>query len=331
MALPSHLRQFAAPIPVLDKGSITLLDVMGDDHAVLQAARTSTGAGLGTHVFEDTDSGSRRCRLCGVLWTEHLDRDGEPRDLHDPRYCGPADRKLLRYLLRNRHATPFEACQIKIHVRLPIFVERQWARHRAAGFNEISARYTQLPSDYYVPAAGRLARQSSTNRQGSGQPFSATKAAEIRQSMTLDASKVYASYQHYLDEDLTREVARVNLPLSMYTEKVWWTSLRMLLHFLGLRKNPHAQWEIQQYAEVLWTIVEAWCPWTAEAFVDYILDAHTFSRQEMELLRALLVEADVSGPQYDEGLRAVWRGRFAEHSVETQRERKAFLVALGLL
>lgn len=289
--LPERLQRWATPTKVLDHGSITLMDIMGDDAdaAVLQAARTSTGAS-----------------------------SKSPED----------NRRLLRYLFRHRHATPFEACQIKIHVKLPIFVERQWVRHRASGLNEASARYSILPDEQYIPDPSvRPMAQSRSNKQGS-------EDGDVDARAFVDTLREYSQdqYQQYLNEadaGIAKEVARLHMTVGQYTEKVWWCNLRMLLHFLGLRKHPHAQWEIRQYADVIWNIVEDWAPWTAEAFRDYELEAHTFSRQEMELLRAWLTHPDafVAGAPTALGRRSM----ADEHDLGTPRERKAFWAALGLL
>ena len=277
-------------IPVLDHGFIRLVDVMGSptaDLAVLEAARTSTAA---------ESKGAE------------------------------ADRNLIRYLMRNKHATPFEACNIKLHVKLPIFVERQWVRHRASWLNEMSARYQPLPAEYYVPDASRVQLQSTDNRQGSGDAASDLVVSTYLDTMAADQKQGHRHYQAHLEDGISREIARIHLPLGTYTEKIWGTSLRMLLHFLGLRKHPHAQWEIRQYADVIWQIVEDWAPLTAEAFEDYTLGSHTFSRQEMDALRDIL-EAIPGGP-----VKPVVRKALAsQFNLGSVRERKAFWSALGLL
>lgn len=293
------LAKWGEPVQVLDHGVVQLLDVMGGDQAVLQAARTSTSA---------ASKGSE------------------------------ADRKLIRYLMRHRHATPFEACNIKLYVKLPIFAERQWVRHRAAWLNEVSARYTQLPEEVYVPdPAVRPMAQSKANRQGSAGGLG--EAVESHFCVSLEASSLdaFGNYQLALDDGVAKEIARCFLPVNTYTAKVWGTSLRMALHFLGLRADPHAQWEIRQYAAVICDILQDWVPWTYEAFCDYQLNAHTFSAQEMGALQEVVSEWMTH--EYGEG----WQiecpeaarsglgrllGRF---DVETKRERAAFLRALGLL
>ena len=286
------LEKWNTKTPVLDHGFIRLADVMGSptaDLAVLEAARTSTAA----------------------------ESKGEE-----------ADRSLIRYLLRNKHATPFEAAVIKLHVKLPIFVERQWVRHRASGHNEVSARYQPLPSEYYVPSAERVQLQSTDNRQGSGGEAPSETVEAFRESMWTGQRIMHEHYQDYLDSGISREIARIHLPVGTYTEKVWWCNLRMLLHFLGLRKHEHAQWEIRQYADVIWDIVTDWAPMTAEAFEDYTLGAHTFSRQEMACLKEVMRDgSDGTGPPTPRGRKAL----ADKHNLGSLRERKAFWKALEMI
>lgn len=299
------LAAFAEPIPVLDHGFVELLDVMGDDMAILQAARTSTR--------REASSGNPT-----------------------------ADRNLLRYLFRHDHATPFESCRVKLRVKLPIFVERQWVRHRASGLNEVSARYTQLPCEFYVPdVTQRPMAQSTTNRQGSEVgTLTDWQVNTFVQRLTHTCTEAYREYEAAVAAGVALEIARAMLPVNFYTLKVWWCDLRMLLHFLALRMDPHAQWEIRQYADAVARLVEPWVPWTWEAFVDYRLEAVTFSRQEMAVLRGV-----VRGLVFSEQVRAAgarnwpqervfserdfWRDLFPADL--TQRERKAFLSALGRL
>jgi thymidylate synthase (FAD) len=277
------LAKYSEPIPVLDHGFIQLIDVMGDDAAVLQAARTSTNA--------------------------------ESKGPH-------ADRRLLRYLFKHRHATPFEAANIKVLVRLPIFVERQWVRHRASWLNEVSARYTTLPEEYYIPETERVQRQSRRNKQGSADPLPVDQANHIRSNMDAVSRDAFKHYGWVNEQGVAKELARINLPVSTYTQKVWGTSLRMLLHFLGLRQDPHAQWEIRQYANVLADILEDWTPWTAEAFLDYQLEAKTFSRMEMLILREMVEDFDAEYIEYIKNR--------ADEEGMTPREKREFLTALRL-
>lgn len=321
--LPEHLTKWSTPTPVLDHGSITLLDVMGDhaDVAVLQAARTSTGSGMAEHKVKELDeSGGGYCTVCNgyvaIATTQ----------------CRAANRNLIRYLLRNHHATPFEAAQFKVHVVLPIFVERQWARHCAAGFNEVSARYTQLPKEWYIPTRERVQAQSTDNRQGSGGALHVDVVDAFRKGLNNNCRESYGRYEAALAAGVTRELARLELHVNHYTEKVWWVNLRMLLHLLALRKHEHAQWEIRQYADAMWLMVKDWAPWTAEAFEDYTLGAHTFSRQEMALLREMMNSHRIASIGDTDRLVKMYQKQRADvHDLGTIRERKAFWKTLGLL
>ncbi len=254
-ALEERLHQ---PIPCLDHGFVRVVDYMGDDAAVVQAARVSYG------------KGTRKLR---------------------------EDRGLIRYLMRHRHTTPFEMCELKLHVKLPIFVARQWIRHRTASVNEISGRYSVLDSEFYTPVPADLAVQSASNRQGRGQELSAERAAEVLGILRGDALRAYDSYSQLMEQyDLARELARLNLTLSTYTQWYWKIDLHNLLHFLSLRLHPHAQREFQVYAQAMADIVAAWVPATWEAFEDYRLGAFTLSRQGVEVLRAALAGQPVDQP-----------------------------------
>lgn len=237
------------PFGVLDHGFIRVVDYMGDEAAICQAARVSYGKGTKT-VNED--------------------------------------RGLLRYLLSHWHTTPFEMCEIKLHVKLPIFVARQWIRHRTANVNEYSARYSILKSEFYLPEHRHLAPQSTSNKQGREGEYSTAETDRIRRRMAMQHDAAYACYADLIDEDgfeLARESARAVLPLSTYTEWYWKVDLHNLLHFLRLRADPHAQYEIRAYAEVICNLVEAWLPNVWEAFVDYQLESVTLSRMEVERLK----------------------------------------------
>ncbi len=208
------------PLPVLDHGFVRIVDYMGDDAAVVQAARVSYGRGT-RRVSEDQG--------------------------------------LINYLMRHRHTTPFEMCEIKYHVKLPIFVARQWIRHRTANVNEYSARYSILDKEFYVPAPDHLAAQATTNRQGRGEVLDGEAAQHILTLLRGDAERAYAGYADLLNEDgaadparpaLARELARINLTLGFYTQWYWKTDLHNLMHFLSLRADPHAQYEIRAYAEL---------------------------------------------------------------------------------
>ena len=260
-------------IPVLDHGFVRVIDYMGDDAAVVQAARVSYGRG------------TRKAN---------------------------EDAGLIRYLMRHRHSTPFEMCEIKYHVKLPIFVARQWIRHRTANVNEYSARYSVLDREFYLPAPEHLAAQSEVNRQGRGAVLEGADASRVLDLLREDATR---TYDHYLDmlneaEDgsprdparagLARELARMNLTLNTYTQWYWKTDLHNLLHFLSLRADPHAQYEIRVYAEAMLRTVEAWVPVSYAAFRDYRLGAATLSAQMLAVIRRRLAGEAVS--QADSGL-----------------------------
>jgi len=249
--------------PVLDHGMIRVVDYMGNDEAIVQAARVSYGAGTTT-----------------------------PSD----------DRSLIRYLMSHSHSTPFEMCEIKLHVKLPIFVARQWIRHRTANVNEYSARYSILDREFYFPAVGDIAKQSQTNKQGREEGMDLDlddlSAEEIRAILMHDANRAYDSYEELVDEDgygLARELARMNLPTNIYTQWYWKVDLHNLFHFLRLRADSHAQMEIRVYAEIICDIVRQWCPFAYEAFEDYVLNAVRFSAMEIEAIRRKLDGKSVAG------------------------------------
>jgi thymidylate synthase (FAD) len=244
-------------VPVLDHGFVRVIDYMGDDAAVVQAARVSYGRGT-RRVSEDEG--------------------------------------LIRYLMRHRHSTPFEMCEIKYHVKLPIFVARQWIRHRTANVNEYSARYSILDREFYLPAPEHLAAQSEANRQGRGETLDGDEAAEVLHLLRRDSEQTYATYARLLNEEdadparrgLARELARMNLTLNTYTQWYWKTDLHNLLGFLSLRADAHAQYEIRAYADAMLRSVEAWVPMTCRAFRDYRLGAATFSASMLAVLRRML-------------------------------------------
>jgi thymidylate synthase (FAD) len=242
--------------PVLDHGFIRVIDYMGDDAAIEQAARVSYAAG------------TRRV--------------SETRD-------------LLRYLMRHRHSTPFEMCEIKFHIRLPIFVARQWIRHRTANVNEHSARYSEMPDQFHIPAAKDLAQQSATNLQGRGEPLSVEDVAAVLRILYADARRCHDDYQTLMNKHhLSRELARINLPIGAYTEWFWKIDLHNLFHFLSLRADHHAQWEIRQYADVMLDIVQQWVPIATEAFDDYRRNAVTLSAQAAAVMRRRLAGETVT-------------------------------------
>ncbi len=256
-------------LPVLDHGFVRVIDYMGDDAAVVQAARVSYGRGT-RKVSEDSG--------------------------------------LIRYLMRHRHSTPFEMCEIKYHVKLPIFVARQWIRHRTANVNEISARYSILDREFYLPAPEHLAAQSSVNRQGRGDLLEGDDARRVLDMLRADAMQTYDHYAEMLNENadgepldptrqgLARELARMNLTLNTYTQWYWKTDLHNLLGFLSLRADSHAQYEIRVYAEAMLESVKAWVPACHAAFVDFRLGAVTFSAPMLAVVKRMLAGEAVEQP-----------------------------------
>lgn len=254
------------PMPVLDHGFIRLVDYMGDDAAVVQAARVSYGRG------------TRRLQ---------------------------EDRGLIRYLMRHWHTTPFEMCELKLHVKLPIFVARQWIRHRTANVNEYSARYSILDKEFYIPEAGDIAGQSTANKQGRTTLLGPEAAHQVRELLRDDSERAYRHYLWLLNEGsedagagerpeelgsvgVSRELARIGLGLNTYTQWYWKTDLHNLLRFLRLRADPHAQYEIRAYAEAILSLVERWVPLTYEAFLEYQLGAFSLSATALEVVRRMI-------------------------------------------
>lgn len=235
---------------VLDKGFVRLIDVMGDDSAIVQAARVSYGEGTKT-VRED--------------------------------------RGLIRYLMRHRHTSPFEMVEFKFHVKLPIFVARQWIRHRTANVNEYSGRYSVIRDEFYVPDVQEIRTQSQINKQGrSDEIITEEIAKEIAKKIENTQSYLYSEYQDFLNNNVARELSRINLPLSTYTEWYWKIDLHNLFHFLKLRLDRTAQFEIRKYAEVMANLVKLFVPLSYEAFEDYILNSLTFSKNELIFLRKMI-------------------------------------------
>ena len=260
------------PFPVLDHGFVRVVDYMGDDGAIVQAARVSYGRG-----------------------TKAVSQD----------------RGLINYLMRHWHTTPFEMCEIKFHVKLPIFVARQWIRHRTANVNEYSARYSILDREFYLPAPEHLAAQSNANRQGRETILSGDEARHVMALLRGDAMQTYDHYEEMLNEGadgqprdplrlgLARELARMNLTLNTYTQWYWKTDLHNLFHFLRLRADHHAQYEIRAYAEVMLDLTERWVPLATAAFREYRLNAVQLSATAMRAVRRMLagevVTQDSSG------------------------------------
>ena len=267
------------PLPVLDHGFVRIIDYMGDDAAIVQAARVSYGKGT-TKVSDDAG--------------------------------------LLNYLLRHRHSTPFEMCEIKYHIKLPIFIARQWIRHRTANVNEYSARYSVLDREFYIPDQVNLATQSKSNRQGRGEVLEGKEAAAVLDLLRDDAENNYNHYVEMLNEDesgqiidetrdgLSRELARMNLTLNTYTQWYWKIDLHNLLHFLSLRADEHAQYEIRVYAEAIMETVKRWCPITYDAFIDHRINSVTLSGKAIQVIKKMI--DGVSIDQEESGLsKREWR------------------------
>jgi thymidylate synthase (FAD) len=258
------------PIPLLDHGFVRVIDYMGDDGAVVQAARVSYGKGT-KKVSED--------------------------------------RGLIHYLMRHRHTTPFEMCEIKYHVKLPIFVARQWIRHRTANVNEYSARYSILDNEFYLPAPEQIAAQSRSNRQGRGEVLSPAEQQRVLDLLREDALRSYRDYTVLLNQDeagnvidparqgLARELARMNLTLNFYTQWYWKTDLHNLLNFLSLRADAHAQYEIRVYADAMIETLERWVPMTAEAFRQYRLGGANLSASALAVVKRMLAGESVTQPE----------------------------------
>jgi thymidylate synthase (FAD) len=252
-------------VPLLDHGFVRVVDYMGDDAAIVQAARVSYGAG-----------------------TKSVNND----------------RGLIRYLMRHRHTTPFEMCEIKLHVKLPIFVARQWIRHRTANVNEYSARYSVLDREFYIPAPEQLAEQSSNNKQGRDRVLTADESQRVLDLLRRDSAQCYETYHDLLndrgdgervreeDPQLARELARINLNLNYYTQWYWKIDLHNLFHFLSLRMHAHAQYEIRVYSEAIADLVKGWVPSAYEAFADYRLGGAFFSQEEAAIISACMKGAD---------------------------------------
>lgn len=241
---------------VLDHGFVRLVDYMGSDAAIVQAARVSYGEGT-KKVSED--------------------------------------RALIRYLMRRRHTSPFEMVEFKFHVKLPIFVARQWIRHRTANVNEYSGRYSVMKEEFYIPEAKDIRFQSTVNKQSRSEE---EVPDELKQRFIEFLQKTHAAsyeeYQRLIDEGLARELARIGLPLSLYTEWYWKIDLHNLFHFLRLRLDPHAQLEIRQYAHVMADMVKVVCPLAYEAFMDYSFNALSFSGPELKVLKAHLSDLSLT-------------------------------------
>ncbi len=258
------------PMPVLDHGFVRVIDYMGTDSAIVQAARVSYGKG-----------------------TKKVNEDAG----------------LINYLLRHRHTTPFEMCEIKFHIKLPIFIARQWIRHRTANVNEYSGRYSIMDKEFYIPAPEQLASQSRLNHQGRGDVLEGAEAHRVLQLLKQDATQVYSHYEEMLNMDadenilnenksgLARELARMNLSLNYYTQWYWKIDLHNLLHFLALRADSHAQYEIRVYAEAMLEVLKAWVPITYAAFMDYRIGGANLSAKGLAIVKRMLAGEQVSQEQ----------------------------------
>lgn len=254
-------------IPVLNYGFIRVVDYMGDDAAIVQAARVSYGKG-----------------------TKKVNED----------------QGLINYLIRHRHSTPFEMCELKLHVKLPIFVARQWIRHRTANINEYSARYSILDNEFYIPELQHLAVQSTANHQGRGDVLDGEDAFRVLEMLRQDALQSYRHYQELLNEDengnplvegrpgLARELARINLPVSFYTQWYWKIDLHNLMHFLSLRGDEHAQYEIRAYADAIIKVLEKWVPLTYQAYQNYREGSVSLSANALAVVKELVRGQHVS-------------------------------------
>lgn len=237
-------------VPVLDHGFVGLVDHMGDDNAIVQAARVSYGSGT---------------------------------------KAVSTDRGLIRYLMRHEHTTPFEMCEVKFHLKLPIFVMRQLVRHRTASLNEYSARYSVITDEFYIPNPDALKKQSKVNKQGRDGNLSNEEAGFILDDMKNTWNNSYEMYEHHIkDFDLARETARTILPVGGYTECYWKANLKNFLHMARLRMDPHAQWEIQEFARAMYSLIKPLFPVACEAFEDYSAEAVKVSKQEIVLLKRLI-------------------------------------------
>ncbi len=254
-------------IPILDHGFIRVVDYMGDDTSIVQAARVSYGKGT---KKVSTDSG------------------------------------LIKYLMRHWHSTPFEMCEIKYHVKLPIFIARQWIRHRTANVNEYSARYSILDKEFYLPTNDHLAAQSQNNRQGRGDVLKGDQAKKVLDLLKHDAENSYKNYEEMLNErydgsiidekkiGLARELARMNLTLNTYTQWYWKTDLLNLMNFLRLRADDHAQYEIRAYADAMLDTLKKWVPITYEAFMDYRVGGIEVSAKGKSIIQKLIKGEKIS-------------------------------------
>jgi len=257
------------PLKVLDKGFIRVVDYMGNDSSIVQAARVSYGKGT---KKKSEDEG------------------------------------LIKYLLRHRHTTPFEMCEIKLHIKLPIFIARQWIRHRTASINEYSARYSILEDEFYIPKKYHLAEQSISNKQGRGDEIDEKTSSEILKILKEDSYNCYKNYSWMLNEknsnnydknrpSLSRELARINLTLNTYTQWYWKIDLHNFMHFVSLRADTHSQFEIREYGKILLQVLSKWTPLSYKAFLSYRLNSAELSMEAINVIKKMLSGKKVSKNQ----------------------------------
>ena len=236
-------------LKVLDKGFVRLVDYMGGDQRIVQAARVSYGAG-----------------------TKSVRQD----------------RALIHYLIKHWHTSPFEQVQLTFHAKMPIFIARQWIRHRTARLNEISGRYSIMKDEFYLPDPDKVSFQSTDNKQGRGETLPLDQAEAVIAQLEADQKHLYSEYTKMIEGGVARELARTNLPLSLYTEWYWQIDLHNLFHFIRLRADSHAQYEIRAYAETMLDIVKLWVPHTYEAFMNYRVGGVHLSANAMKVLKRML-------------------------------------------
>jgi thymidylate synthase (FAD) len=246
-------------VNVLDSGFVRVVDKMGSDNAIVQAARISYGHG-----------------------TKHTSED----------------RALIRYLMRHNHITPFEMCEIKLHIKMPMFVARQWFRHRTANINEYSARYSLVEDEFYIPAKKDIALQSVNNKQGRGETVLENQADEIINLLKEQSTLAYQAYKKMLDQGVARELARIILPQNMYTQFYWKCDLRNVMHLILLRSHHTAQFEIREYSNAIEEIIKEWVPYTHEAFVDYLKHSYIATK----VTRKFLKRANINQEELEKAL-----------------------------
>ncbi len=235
---------------ILDKGFVRVIDYMGGDDSIVQSARVSYGKGTKSTLDDES---------------------------------------LIRYLMRNKHTTPFEMCEIKFHIKAPIFVARQWLRHRTANVNELSGRYSIMDDDYYIPKISEIKKQSKSNKQGRGESFDVAQSKEIIDILEKTSRNCFNVYDDLIEnKDFAKELSRTILPINLYTQFYWKIDLHNLFHFLKLRVDSHAQYEIAEYGRKILDIVKIWTPISYKAFLDYCVNSYTFCEEELNLIRKAL-------------------------------------------